>query len=258
MQAEFSVVIPTYQQPALLLKCLDAIGRQRLPRNQFEVIVVDDGNSSETKTAVQLFARQIAREGSPLEVRYLGQAGRRGPAAARNRGWQAARGRVVAFTNDDCQPDTEWLSSALLGFKRGAQVMIGQLRMLSPNQSPPPNHTTTTSKRADFMAANCFCRKSTLERVGGFDETFQSTRQDDSGLESRFIQAGISIEKCPEAVVIRPALRNAILHAEQTSNVDARLYERLSTPFQERAPSYRRQFTQYCLSVLGILIGSPR
>ena len=48
MNPDVSVVITTFQQPAQLLKCLDALERQSLPRHQFEVIVVDDGDSPAT------------------------------------------------------------------------------------------------------------------------------------------------------------------------------------------------------------------
>lgn len=255
MLPEFSVVIPTYQQPALLLKCLDALGRQRLPRDQFEIIVVDEGNSPETEMAVHLFAKQIARDGGPLEVRYLGQPERRGPAAARNRGWRAARGRIIAFTDDDCLPESEWLLSALARFKRGAQVMSGQLRVHLPNQPTPLDRTATILKRAEFMSANCFCRKSTLERVGGFEEAFDTAWREDSDLQFKFIQAGIPIGKCTEAVVvyhIRPCPWYGLLRDERNNSYDALLYKRHPNLFRERIPSYRRQVIQYYISVISV------
>ncbi|QMW02956.1 glycosyltransferase family 2 protein [Spirosoma foliorum] len=258
MLPEFSVVIPTYQQPALLLKCLDALGRQRLSRDQFEIIVVDEGNSPETETAVQLFAKQVARDGGPIEVRYLGQPERRGPAAARNRGWRAARGRIIAFTDDDCLPESEWLSSALLCFQRGAQVMSGQLRVYLPNQPTPLDRTATILKRAEFMSSNCFCRKSTLERVNGFEEAFDIDWREDSDLQFKFIQAGIPIGKCTEAVVvhhIRPCPWYGLLRDERNNSYDALLYKRHPNLFRERIPSFRRQVLQYYASVISISSG---
>ncbi|GAB3943266.1 glycosyltransferase [Spirosoma harenae] len=267
MLPEFSVVIPTYQQPALLLKCLDALGRQRLPRDQFEIIVVDEGVSSETETAVQLFAKQMARDGMPLEVRYLSQPKRGGPAAARNRGWQAARGRIIAFTDDDCLPEPEWLSSALLCFQRGAQVLSGQMRVHLPDQPSPLDRTATILKRAEFMTLNCFCRKSALERVGGFEEAFDTAWREDSDLQFKFIQAGIPISKCPEALVIyhiRPCPWYGLLRDERNNSYDALLYKRHPNLFRERIPAYRQQKFQYYISVLsaalaliGLLLRSP-
>ena len=258
MLPEFSVVIPTCQQPALLLKCLDALGRQRLPRDQFEIIVVDERNSAETETAVLLFAKQIARDGMPIEVRYLGQPEQHGLAAARNRGWRAARGRVIAFTDADCLPEPAWLSAALTCFQRGAQVLSGQLRVHLPNQPTPLDRTATFLKRAEFMAANCFCRKSTLERVGGFEEAFDTDWREDSDLQFKFLQAGIPIGKCPEAIVvypIRPCPWYELLQDERNNCYDALLYKRHPQLFRERIPTYRRQIVGYYASVVSIILG---
>ena len=255
MTPEFSVVIPTYQQPALLLKCLDALGRQRLLRDQFEIIVVDEGNSAETETAVLLFAKQIARDGEPLEVRYLAQPERKGLATARNRGWRAARGRIIAFTDDDCLPEPEWLSAALVCFQRGAQVMSGQMRVLLPNQPTPLNRTATLLRKADFISANCFCRKSTLERVNGFEEAFDISWREDSDLQFKFIRAGIPIGKCPESIVIyhiRPYPWYGLLQDERKNSYDALLYKRHPNLFRERIPSYRRQVLHYYASVISL------
>ena len=258
MLPQFSVVIPTCRQPALLLKCLDALGRQRLPRDQFEIIVVDEGNSPETETAVLLFARQIARDGGPLEVRYLPQPERRGLAAARNRGWQSARGHIIAFTNEDCLPEPQWLSSALTCFQRGAQVMSGQLRALLPNQPTPLDKTVTPLKKADFLSANCFCRQSTLARVGGFEEAFDTAWREDSDLQFKFIQAGIPIAKCPEAVVVYPIRTYpwyGLLQDERKNSYDALLYKRHPDLFRERIPAYRRQVLQNYIAVVSIATG---
>lgn len=258
MLPDFTVVIPTFQQPALLLKCLDALGRQRLPHNQFEVIVVDEGNSPDTETAVALFAKQTTRDGMPVAVRYLAQVEKLGPAAARNRGWQAARGRFIAFTADDCLPEPEWLSSALAGFLRGAQVMTGQMRVTLPDQPTPFDRTATFLKRAEFMASNCFCRKSVLERVGGFEEAFDTDWREDSDLHFKFLHMGIPIVKCPEAVVvhsIRPSPWYMLLWDERRNRYDALLYKRHPNLFRERIPTYRRQTFRYYASVLSMVVG---
>ena len=257
MLPEFSVVIPTYKQPAILLKCLDALSRQQLLHSQFEIIIVGEGNSPETETAVQLFAKQVARNGGPLEVRYLSQPERKGPAAARNRGWRAARGRIIAFTDEDCLPEPGWLSSALPCFQRGAQVITGQLRVHLPNQPTPLDRTSTLLKRTDFLSANCLCRKATLERVGGFEEAFNTAWHEDSDLQFKFIQAGVPIGKCPEAVVIyniRPCPWYGLLLDERNNSYDALLYKRHPRLFRERIPSFRRQAFHYYAAVLSITI----
>lgn len=253
MNPEFSVVIPTYLRPSLLIKCLDALSRQQLSKNEFEIIVVDDGDDRTTAEIVKSF-----RDVFGIEARYLAQAQRRGPAAARNRGWRAARGRIVAFTDDDCQPQPEWLSSALTCFKRGAQVMTGQVKV---SQSGRPTHQTRTAaflETAEFVTANCFCLRSALERVGGFTEEFDIAWREDSDLQFKFIRAGIPVGKCPEALVIhplRPARLAASLHDERKNSYDALLYKRHPELFKQRIPQYRGLVLQYYISVLSLAAG---
>src|SRR5581483_1259103 len=98
-----SAVIPTYRRPELLERCLLALAAQDLERRLYEVIVVDDAGCAETRKLVLGWRR------SGLRPRYLRRQGAPGPAAARNRGWQAAIGPIVAFTDDDCVPDRDWL-----------------------------------------------------------------------------------------------------------------------------------------------------
>ena len=258
MIPDFSVVIPTYQQPALLLKCLDALGCQHLPRSQYEIIVVDDGNSPETAAAVALFTKQVAQAGGPLEVRYLGQPQWRGPASARNRGWRAARGRIVAFTDDDCLPQPNWLPAALTCFQRGAQVVTGQLRLTLPDSAALNKGNLQDIEVSEFMSANCFCRTSALERVGGFEEAFDLAWGEDNDLQFKFIQSGIPISKCPEAVVVHPMRETpwyTPLANERKNRYDALLYKRHPDLFRQRIASDRSLILEYYAVVLGSTAG---
>lgn len=257
MTPQFSVVISTYQHPALLLKCLDALGRQRLARHLFEVIVVDDSNSSSTATAVSLFTRQIAQSGRPLEVRYLPQPTQLGFAAARNRGWKAARGQIIAFTDDDCVPQPDWLSSALVSFERGALAAAGQLQLTLPGTTKQPDFKTLCIQTGEFISANCFCRKSALERVGGFEEACDLAWRQDSDLQLNFIRLGIPISQCPEAVVIHPMHEmpsyTSLAH-ERKNRYDALLYKRHSSLFRQRIETNRSLILEYYASVLASTI----
>lgn len=263
MIPEFTVVIPTRHRPALLLKCLDALGRQRLARDQFEVIVVDDGNSSDTATAVALFTRQVAQSGGTLEVRYLAQPQPQGFAAARNRGWKAARGRTIAFTDDDCLPQPDWLLAALPNFRRGAQVATGPVRLIRPGLARPGS-TMQHAPRAlyletgEFTSANGFCRQSALARVGGFEEAFDSAWREDYDLQFKFIQSGIPISQCPEAVVVHAGCEmswHAALTNERNSQYDALLYKRHPDLFRQRIETDRGLILEYYASVLAVAIG---
>src|SRR5687767_11389481 len=111
MAIYISVVIPTYKRPALLKRCLDALIRQTLGKDGFEVIVVSDGPDEETATLLK------SMEDEAPEVRYAALPEKKGPAAARNLGWKTARASIIAFTDDDCVPDSNWLKAGLERFQ---------------------------------------------------------------------------------------------------------------------------------------------
>src|SRR5437588_5369687 len=109
-----SVVIPTYKRPHLLENCLQALSLQDIAPTDFEAIVVDDAASDATRQQVERWRERLDACGYSL--RYLAVSGAHGPAAARNCGWRAARGEIIAFTDDDCLPSPAWLRAGLAAF----------------------------------------------------------------------------------------------------------------------------------------------
>src|SRR3954467_3430323 len=95
-----SVVVPTYRRPDLLARCLAALARQRYPADEYEVIVADDANDDATRRHIE------SLDLAPLRLRYVAVTNRHGPAAARNLGWREATAEIIAFTDDDCIPDS--------------------------------------------------------------------------------------------------------------------------------------------------------
>ncbi|MBX6343074.1 MAG: glycosyltransferase family 2 protein, partial [Thermomicrobiaceae bacterium] len=88
-----SVVVPTCGRPELLDRCLKALVAQDLDPAVYEVIVADDAASEATRRQVEELAAIAARHGRT--IRYVPVRSGRGPAAARNAGWRAARGEIV-------------------------------------------------------------------------------------------------------------------------------------------------------------------
>ncbi|SOD79353.1 glycosyltransferase family 2 protein [Spirosoma fluviale] len=248
-----TVIIPTYKRPALLRNCLIALTQQTLSKETFEVVVVDDGNESAVAELVQEVAKQTG-----LKARYLGQQKRQGPAAARNAGWRSARTPFIAFTDDDCLPQPAWLSTALVQFIRGAQVLTGRVTMPMPEQPSHHDKTTALLETAEFVTANLFCRKTVLEQVGGFDERFDIAWREDSDLHFKIIKAGIPILPCPDAVIVHP-IRSAPWYAplrdERKNRYDALLFKEHPVLFRERIPAYKWLVIRYYVSVASLLVG---
>ena len=175
---EASVVIPTTREVRVGF-ALEALAAQTLDPDRFEVVVVRDGAWSSE-----------ARPSEPgLSVRFVDTDSRSNIAVVRNRGWQAARGRLIAFTDDDCRPDPGWLASLLAATDGDGVVVQGRTE-------PDPDelhlfHGLARSQEIVGLSAwhetcNMLYPRALLERLGGFDERFAALGEDaDLGLRAR-------------------------------------------------------------------------
>jgi glycosyltransferase involved in cell wall biosynthesis len=98
----FSVIVTTYNRQALLERCLASLLVQEFPRDDYEIIVVDDGSQDTTPGLLVT----LAREG---QIRYLHQENC-GWSMARNSGVARSQGEIVVFTDDDCRVPFDWLA----------------------------------------------------------------------------------------------------------------------------------------------------
>jgi uncharacterized membrane protein/glycosyltransferase involved in cell wall biosynthesis len=104
---DLSVVICSLNGAAGVARCLDALAAQTI-YTRMEIVVVDDGSTDGTA--------DVARAHGAVVIRH---ATNRGLAAARNSGLHAAAGPVVAFLDDDCEPDSHWAQRLLAAYGDG-------------------------------------------------------------------------------------------------------------------------------------------
>ncbi len=209
MTPSFSVVIPTFERPETLLGVLEALERQARPP-AFEVVVVDDGSRDSTPERLRSF--------SPSYPMRVFRQDNSGPAAARNRGVEEARGRTILFLGDDTVPEPELLAVhartheeprphpvAVLGYttwprnrrvspflhhinEYGLQFGYG---LIEDPESVPFNF---------FYTSNVSLPRELLRSAGLFDTTFPHAAWEDIEIAYRMMRKGMKILYRPQAV----------------------------------------------------------
>lgn len=249
---KISVIIPTYNRPVLLQKCLHALADQRLNKDQYEIIVVSDGPDIETERLVNTWIKKRRS----LNIRFYSLIKKKGPAAARNYGWLSARGELIAFTDDDCVPDKNWLAAYLKSYTTGYKVAFTG-KTTVPVPSRPTDHELNTSglQFADFITANCCCPKNVLEMVGGFDERFTMAWREDSDLEFKLINEGIEIIKVETAQVVHPVRKahwGVSIKEQKKTMFNALLYKKY--PWLYRKKIQPRPAFEYYFMITGAVL----
>ncbi len=222
----FSIIVPTHDRIDQLGLCLGAMRQLEYPRSDLEVIVVDDGSIIPAET----LASHPAVEGS---VQFVRTGTNHGPAAARNLGARHARGRYLAFTDDDCLPPPAWLHKLRESLEAAPGSMVG-----GPVASGSPNnlcsaasaaileavfrHYNHDHRNARFLTTSNLALPAALfSQIGGFNPEFRTS--EDREFCARWLRNGFPLVCIPEAVMV---------HKDRTN-----LPEVLETPLQLRQGS---------------------
>ncbi len=250
-----SVVVPTYRRDDLLRRCLERLLVQSCRPNGFEIIVADDGPSESTRALVEAM--------QPVDgpkLRYLPVPRTQGPAGARNVGWRAARGAMIAFTDDDCLPQPNWLAEGLAALQlHKADAATG--RTIVPLRKDPSDYERDAAGlgEAEFITANCFCRRNALRHVGGFDERFCIAWREDSDVQFSLLERGMKIVRAERAVVIhpiRPAPWGVSLRQQHKGYYDALLFRKHPDLFRRRVPCFPRSYYAAAASLSGAILAA--
>jgi glycosyltransferase involved in cell wall biosynthesis len=202
-----SVIVPHLNQARDLEACLRSLHSQTLDHSLFEVIVVDNGSKILPVTAIERYSSTV-----------LLQESRPGPGLARNRGVEAARADILAFTDADCRAHPDWLSSAL----RTLQVVPPQTILGGDVQIWRERNTAYTALEA-YESVFAYRFKLYIQRHG-FSGTgnlvvrtldffaigpFQGIEvAEDVGWGQRALSAGYTFRYVPEMIVFHPARRS--------------------------------------------------
>jgi glycosyltransferase involved in cell wall biosynthesis len=202
------VIIPVYNDPEGLRRCLEGLEAQSYPKHLYEVLVVDDGSSAPVDHVVERF-HQATLLTDP----------RGGPFAARNTAVARSTGTVLAFTDADCLPLVDWLEvgvRALLETPSCAQVG-GDVEVYPRDRRRPTAVETYELIRAFpqrhyvelehyAVTANMFTFRRIYDLVGPFDEHMLSGGDNEWG--KRLHDRGLVQVYCEAARVLHPARRS--------------------------------------------------
>ena len=228
-------MIATKDRAESLRGLFDALERQTMPRQSFEVVVVDDGSHDRTSDIIEQYRQRAAGPFTALRSPTS-----RGPAAARNQGIRAARGVVVAFTDDDCEPAADWLAAGVELLREGGHgVVMGATQPADPPRAAQPFARSMQADHEDgrYPTCNVFYSRAALERAGGFDQSFRFACGEDTDLAWRVKALGFTSAFCAEARVV---------HAVRAADFALFLRERRRFADQvllvKRHPELRRLF----------------
>jgi len=161
-----SVVIPTRNRRDLLREAIEAIFKQTMDPAAFEIIVVDNLSTDDTSAMI----RQL-QANAPCDLRYHVMEVNRGPAPARNKGVELARGGIIAFTDSDCRPEPAWLERGTGAFTDDVALVTGSV-VFKPEQPRLFFSRVTAEVREEhpsYPTANAFYLRDVFLEMGGFD-----------------------------------------------------------------------------------------
>jgi glycosyltransferase involved in cell wall biosynthesis len=254
MNIEVSVVIPTYKRPALLIKCLIHLAGQNFSKEKYEVIVVTDGPDYDTKNEVTLFSQQHLF----FNLSCYNLKEKKGPAAARNKGVQNAKGELILFTDDDCLPQADWVNAYWNTYESSRKKEVAFTgQTIVPHSKTPTDYEKNIAnlETAEFITANCAITKNIFNKVDGFDEAFPIAWREDSDMHFKLIEASVPIHHTKNAVVIHPVRKakwGVSLKEQKKSLFNALLYKKHTELYKQRI-SAKPLLNYYAMTFLFLL-----
>lgn len=203
-----SVVVPVYNELKTVPSLVDALDDQAFPET-FEVIFVDNGSTDGTRSRLEQLTSHRRN------FRVIQHTERQSSYAARNEGVRRAEGEIIAFTDADCRPTSEWLRSGVQTLREtGIELAAGPVRVTFENQEPNLWEYLDAAvhlNQRDYVedgwgaTANLFVRSDCFDAYGTFEPRLTSGGDCEFG--KRVTGAGGRIDFAEDAVVRHPARR---------------------------------------------------
>jgi glycosyltransferase involved in cell wall biosynthesis len=221
-----SVVICTHNRPEYLVKALNGLVKQSTDLNTFEIIVIDNCSTDNTKEIVEQFQSKLPNLNYFFENKL-------GLSVARNRGLKETAGKYIAYLDDDAIPDKDWLRYVFEGFAQGREnVSLLGGKVLPLWEIPRPNWLSdeflpyltvvdlgdeiiTIDDTSGVVGANMVFKTSVLQELGGFPTQLgrkgsNLLSNEEHVLKLKLQEAGYGAMYHPKAMVLHHAPRERV------------------------------------------------
>lgn len=228
----FSVIIPTYERHANLNQLIEKISKQI--ERDFEVVIIDQSDER-WPMADNSFGFPLVYFHTPVK----------GAVRARNTGALIAQGSILAFVDDDCLPEAEWLMSAREYFKDpavlGVEGLIYSDHLGEENWRPVTN---VGFEGIGYMTANLLVRSGAFQYLGGFDLQFDSPHfREDTDFGWRLAELG-SVPYAKDVRVFHPAQPKSLVRESNTER--CKFFQNDALLYKKHPLKYRELFFREC------------
>ena len=183
-----SVIIPVRNEERYIGTCLSCLVEQTISKNEFEVIVVDNGSTDRSLEVIDSFRGRLSlavlkREGGTI-------------AALRNLGAAAAKGEILSFLDGDCYAEQDWLSLAAQKAPAGDGIWGAHYRLTEDatwvSRTWNAYQATEVEGETSFIpSGNLFIKNGAFRKLHGFDESIATSEDVDICSRARHLRFAI-------------------------------------------------------------------
>jgi GT2 family glycosyltransferase len=217
---KLSIIVSTHNRAHAIRGCLDSIAAALASAApvEAEIVIVDNGSTDDTQQVIKAWTANCS---FPVQL-LCGPKPSRGLSHAHNRAFRAARGDLLAFTDDDCRLSKDYVTQLLSHDADDTDLVLrgGRIELGDPTDLPLTINTTPTltrwrlsensARRQSFFGkvngCNMTMRRALMERIGPFDESFGPGARISAGGDTDYLfrayLAGATIEYVPDMTVL--------------------------------------------------------
>jgi len=192
-----SVIIPVYNAEKYIDNLLHSLMNQDFPKNNFEIIIVNDGSTDNT-------CSQLLRWKMEVHNFNIISIPNSGPGIARNKGVEIAKGEIIAFTDADCIPPLDWLKRIYEEFEKNPEICIVYGAVSSNIRGKLLPFFISFEIKGEYISpSNMAIKKECFISLKGFDPSF-SYLAEDWEFTYRVKKKGVKIKFCENIKVYHP------------------------------------------------------